>query len=101
LLTAVVMLASTGTSAEPLPESRQQQLIHLLKHDCGSCHGLTMKGGLGPPLLPAAIEEKPDAAMIEAILDGRTGTPMPSWSFALSESEAAWLVQRLRSGELQ
>ena len=34
-------------AAEPA-DSRQAELTHLVKHDCGSCHGMTMKGGLGP-----------------------------------------------------
>jgi cytochrome c55X len=57
-----------------------------------------MKGGLGPPLVPVVIAEKPEEALIDAILNGRPGTPMPPWAFALSEAEAAWLVDRLRRG---
>jgi cytochrome c55X len=73
----------------------------LLKHDCGSCHGLTMKGGLGPPLLPGTLVGKDDTLLIEAILDGRPGTPMPPWRSQLSVDEAAWLVQALRAGPPQ
>jgi cytochrome c55X len=80
---------------------RQDELLHLLKHDCGSCHGLTMKGGLGPPLLPNALVGKEDEFLIEAILDGRPGTPMPPWRSQLSAGEAAWLVQALRAGPPQ
>ena len=47
-------LALPALAASPvLPEARQAELIHRLKHDCGSCHGMTMKGGLGPPCCPA------------------------------------------------
>ena len=101
---AVAAIAAAGAAAaselEPAP-AREQRLLHLLRHDCGSCHGLTMQGGLGPPLVPAALEGKPDAALTEAILAGRPGTPMPPWAFAISEAEAAWLVGRLRLGALE
>lgn len=73
--------------------------MHLLLHDCGSCHGLTLKGGLGPPLLPDGLAGKPDDMLVGTILHGRPGTPMPPWSFALSEAEAGWLVEVLREGE--
>lgn len=91
-------LATSAAAGLPPPE-RRAELIHLLKHDCGSCHGLTLKGGLGPSLLPAAIADKPDDVLAASILHGRPGTPMPPWAFALSEDEAAWLVGVLRRGE--
>jgi cytochrome c55X len=91
-------LCAGAALAGPPPDARQSELLSLLRHDCGSCHGLTMKGGLGPPLLPAALDGKTEPVLIETILDGRPGTPMPPWRFELSEAEAAWLVERLRQG---
>ena len=70
----------------------------LLRHDCGSCHGLTMKGGLGPPLLPGTLAGKDEAALATIILDGVPGKPMPPWRFELQPDEARWLVDRLREG---
>ncbi len=78
--------------------ARRDALMNLLRQDCGSCHGLTMKGGLGPPLLPRTLAGKPDAALVEAILDGRAGTPMPPWRFSLDVEEATWMVRRLKEG---
>ncbi|WP_305908462.1 cytochrome c [Methylomarinum sp. Ch1-1] len=75
---------------------RQRELLHLLKHDCGSCHGLTLKGGLGPALLAGAIADKEDDFLIRTILHGRKGTAMPPWRDFISASEAAWLVEYLR-----
>lgn len=72
--------------------------MHLLKQDCGSCHGLTMKGGLGPALLPAALRGKDEGALVSIILDGVPGTPMPPWRFELDDEEAAWLVRQLAQG---
>jgi cytochrome c55X len=78
---------------------RQAELRHLLEQDCGSCHGLTLKGGLGPALLPEQLAGKPRAFLMHTILDGRPGTAMPPWRPLLSEDEAAWLVDRLLNGE--
>lgn len=82
---------------DPVP-ARQRELLYRLEQDCGSCHGLTLKGGLGPSLLPSALAGKPDEALVDAILQGRPGTPMPPWEFELSEEEAEWLVRRLKQG---
>ncbi len=70
----------------------------MVKQDCGSCHGLTMKGGLGPPLLPSALADKDSEQLVYVILNGRHGTPMPPWRDFLSESEARWVVEQLKRG---
>ena len=90
-------LAGLAVAAEPSAE-RQAELIHLLRHDCGSCHGLTLKGGLGPPLLPEVLEDQPPEGLVHIILDGVPGRPMPPWRGLLAEDEAAWLVGRLQEG---
>jgi len=87
----------SAASADPAPE-RRAALLHMVKQDCGSCHGLTMRGGLGPPLLPAALADKDDAALQFVILRGRPGTAMPPWSPFVSESEAGWIVEQLKRG---
>jgi cytochrome c55X len=94
---ALALAGMAPAAAEPGPP-RQAELLHLLKQDCGSCHGLTMKGGLGPALLPELLAERSDETLIEAIVDGRPGTAMPPWRFAMSEEEAGWLVRALREG---
>ena len=77
---------------------RQQELQHLLHDDCGACHGMTLKGGLGLPLTADALRDKPDDLLITTILDGRAGTPMPPWRRFLSADEARWLVVQLKRG---
>ncbi len=99
-MAAAFLLPAAAMADAPDP-ARQQELLHLLRHDCGSCHGLTMKGGLGPPLVPDALAGKDDAMLIEAILDGRPGTPMPPWRTQLRPHEAGWLLQALRAGRTQ
>lgn len=89
--------AAAGAAGEPSLE-RQAELLHRLKHDCGSCHGLTMKGGLGPPLLPARLAERSREELVAAILEGVPATPMPPWRSELTAAEAKWLVKVLQEG---
>ena len=97
---AVLLLSvalSQTARADP-SAARQADLVYQLRQDCGACHGMTLKGGLGPPLLPTALAGKPNDALVETILDGRPGTPMPPWAFEITPDEAAWLVRRLKEG---
>ena len=90
-------IGPAGAGGAP-PGPRRGELLNMVRQDCGSCHGLTMKGGLGPPLLPAVLAEKDPAQLRFVVLHGRRGTAMPPWSRFLSEAEAAWVVEMLRTG---
>jgi cytochrome c55X len=81
----------------PAPE-RRGELVDLVRQDCGSCHGMTLKGGLGPSLEPAALADKDEEVLRFVILHGRRGTPMPPWREHLSEAEAGWIVELLKHG---
>ena len=81
-----------------LTNERKQALMHLLKQDCGSCHGLTLKGGLGPALLPKNLKDKPTLFITNTILLGRPGTAMPPWQGILTEQEVSWLTVQLQNG---
>ena len=70
----------------------------MVRQDCGSCHGLTLKGGLGPPLLPETLREKPAESLRYTVLLGRLGTPMPPWQAFMNEAEADWIVRQLMQG---
>jgi cytochrome c55X len=98
-LAALLALAAASAAAadDPAP-ARRAELLHLVKQDCGSCHGLTMKGGLGPSLDPATLAQKDAEQLQFVILHGRRGTAMPPWSRFLSETEARWVVQQLQKG---
>jgi cytochrome c55X len=89
---------STAVIGAPPDSLRQKELIRLVRQDCGSCHGMTLQGGLGPPLLPASLLEKPPETLAATIYYGRLGTPMPPWKQFLSEAEADWIVQKLLDG---
>jgi len=75
--------------------SRQAEIRNLLKHDCGSCHGLSLKGGLGPALLAERLRALPDDFLVETIQKGRKGTAMPPWQPFLNIEETNWLVRTL------
>ena len=96
--TATIVWALPAVAGDPAAP-RQKELLYLLEQDCGSCHGLTRKGGLGPSLMPRDIAGKPDEGLVDAILQGRPGTPMAPWAFEISEEEALWLVRQLREGK--
>jgi len=97
LVTASLLLVPSS-QAEALSTAQQARLEHLLVHDCGSCHGLRMTGGLGPALTREALAEFPLDSLAAVIFHGRPGTPMPPWKAMLSEPEARWVAQRLQQG---
>lgn len=84
--------------ANDISIARQEQLLHLLKQDCGSCHGMTLKGGLGPALLAENFIDIPNEFITATILQGRPGTAMPPWNAFLSTSDARWLAKQLKNG---
>ena len=98
-LFALILMSQLTPVSAALDAARQAELLYLLKHDCGSCHGMTRKGGLGPPLLPDNLRGRPPMLMENTVLDGRPGTPMPPWRGLLTEQEARWLVEAMLRGE--
>ncbi len=94
-LAVILALAATPALADPDP----QTLTRLVHQDCGSCHGMTLKGGLGPDIRPAALTHYQPDSLASVILDGIPGTPMPPWRPLLSEDDAAWIANYLLRGE--
>lgn len=89
--------AADARPAAPDPE-RARELVHIVRQDCGSCHGLTLKGGLGPALTAEALAGKPAEGLVATIIGGRPGTPMPPFSTIVTEPEAQWIVDQLLRG---
>jgi cytochrome c55X len=87
-----------SAAADPVAPARQSELVRMVRQDCGSCHGMTLKGGLGPPLVTAALRDRPAESLKHTILQGRAGTPMPPWRNLLTEAEAEWIVAQLLKG---
>mgnify|MGYP003384343032 CR=1 FL=1 len=86
--------------SKALTDSRQAELTHIVKQDCGSCHGMTLKGGLGPALLVDNLQNKPILFIQNTILYGRAGTAMPPWKTLLTEQEALWIAEQLKQGKI-
>jgi len=80
------------------PAARRAEILHMVRQDCGACHGMTLKGGLGPALTPAALHSRAADSLAATILYGRPGTAMPPWQDFLSPDEAAWIVRQLQQG---
>jgi len=97
---ALLLIQFSGLALAAAPtEARQKEISHLVRQDCGSCHGMTMAGGLGLPLLPETLRDKPKESLVATILYGRPGTAMPSWEPFLTEVEAEWIVEMLLKGQ--
>jgi cytochrome c55X len=97
LFVSLATAAPTLYAADPTP-LRQHELIRLVRQDCGSCHGMTLKGGLGSPLLPDNLRDKPASSLVATVVHGRPGTAMPPWKTILAEGEAEWIVAQLLTG---
>ena len=96
-LVSAYAAASERLPVEPDP-ARARELVHIVRQDCGSCHGLSFKGGLGPALTAEALADKPAEGLVATIVGGRPGTPMPPFQTILSEAEAEWIVYWLMRG---
>jgi len=93
LVTASAMAAGTGNGENP-------KLENLVLQDCGSCHGMTLRGGLGPPLRPENLRLRPVQAIAAIIREGIPGTAMPPWKPLLTEEEIQWISHSLKAGAL-
>jgi cytochrome c55X len=91
---ALCAVVATPALAEITPD-RADRLEHMVLQDCGSCHGLTMKGGLGRPLTAQALEHADAEGLASIILDGIPGSAMPPWRPLLTEEEALWIADYL------
>jgi cytochrome c55X len=89
-------MARAETARAPANRARLGELV---RQECGSCHGLTLGGGLGRPLTVEALERLPVDAVRDVILDGLPGTPMPPWRPLLTSEEAEMIARILKSGE--
>ncbi|MBS1190086.1 MAG: hypothetical protein H6R10_1878 [Rhodocyclaceae bacterium] len=98
LLAAPFFFAASAAAVPELSAGRRAELVHLVRQDCGSCHGMTLQGGLGPALTPEALRDKPAESLVATVVGGRPGTPMPPWRQFVSEAEAGWIVQELQAG---
>lgn len=93
------LIGAPGAAAQPAPDPLK--LSNLVRQDCGSCHGLTLRGGIGKPLTSERLAQWDRDQLVHIILDGVPGTPMPGWRPLLTEGEAGWIANVLKQGALQ
>ncbi|WP_428643932.1 c-type cytochrome [Roseibium sp.] len=94
-LLAITSLALADQSSPP------DELINLVRQDCGSCHGMTLKGGLGPDIRPGALAHYDIDTLSAVVLDGIPDTAMPPWRPIMSETDARKIAEYLLQGELK
>lgn len=93
LLALLLMALPCGADIAP---ERAKVLENIVLQDCGSCHGLTRKGGLGSPLTADALANAEPEGLALIILDGVPGTAMPPWRPLITEDEAMWIARYLK-----
>jgi cytochrome c55X len=93
--TLLLMLVPAALLAGGPGLVRALELERLVRQDCGSCHGMTLKGGLGSDLRAEALDGTAPEGLAQIILDGVPGTAMPPWRPLLTEGEALWIAQYL------
>ena len=95
-MASAIFLLLSAVAAGPVPSpERQAALEHMVIQDCGSCHGLTMRGGLGSAITPQDLAGRDADGLAQIILDGIPGTAMPPWRPLISEAEARWIADYL------
>ena len=99
LVAFLLALALPGHAQGIAPE-RADELRHMVRQDCGSCHGLRLTGGLGSPITPEALAGRDPDELTLLILDGLPGSAMPGWRPLLTEPEARWIADYLLRKEM-
>lgn len=92
---ALFLAAAPAAAADANLADRLERLV---RQDCGACHGLTLKGGLGPDIRATRLAGWSRAALVAVILDGVPGTPMPPWRPLISVEDARWIAEYLKKG---
>jgi len=95
LLTILLLSGAAHAGDSSVDPNALQRLVH---QDCGSCHGLTLKGGLGPDIRPEALEHYDSDVLQIVILHGIPDTPMPPWRPLITDAEAEWIAEYLLKG---
>ncbi len=99
LFSFLAIVALTGTVlATDISEARKAELSYLVRQDCGSCHGMTLQGGLGSALTSKRLADEDTEALAAIILHGVPGKPMPPWSGLIEDNEAIWIADALKKG---
>ncbi len=101
LITTIAFFVGAVPIALAGEASGSEVLKRLVHQDCGSCHGLTLKGGLGPDLRPQNLEHYDVDGLTAVILDGIPGTAMPPWGPLITADTANWIARYLLNPEIK
>src|SRR5690554_8223154 len=85
-------LAEAGSHPSGVDADRLETLLY---QDCGSWHGMTVRGGLGPALAQERMQALSPEALTHIIRHGVPGTGVAGWEALLSEEEARWVAGHL------
>ena len=99
-LAALMLAFALPVQAGEVAPARAEELRHMVRQDCGSCHGLRLTGGLGSPITAQALAGRDPDELAMLILDGMPGTAMPGWRPLLTEDEARWIADYLLQKEM-
>ena len=98
-LLILLLLLSGPADADETGHSKK--LVNLVHQDCGSCHGLTLKGGLGPDIRPQSLSHYDIDTLSTVVLDGIPDTAMPPWRPLMSEADAKKIAEYLLQGDVK
>ena len=99
-LAALMLAFALPVQAGEVAPARAQELRHMVRQDCGSCHGLRLTGGLGSPITAQALAGRDPDELAMLILDGLPGSAMPGWRPLLTADEARWIADYLLQKEM-
>ena len=94
-------IGAASAHGEEVAADNSARLRDLVRQDRGSCHGLTLKGGLGKPLTADSLAQWNRDQVAAIILEGVPGTPMPPWRPLLTEAEARLIADMLKEGRVK
>ena len=89
------LILATTASAGEVSSPRAAELRHLVEQDCGACHGMTRKGGLGPDIRAQTLEGFDAEGLVQIIKDGIPDTAMPPWGPLLADQDINWIAEYL------
>ena len=99
-LAALMLAFALPVQAGEVAPARAEELRHMVRQDCGSCHGLRLTGGLGSPITAQALAGRDPNELAMLILDGLPGSAMPGWRPLLTADEARWIADYLLQKEM-
>jgi cytochrome c55X len=91
----ILLLMAGFAHASEAGKLHPERLENLVKQDCGACHGMTRKGGLGPDIRAQTLAGRDPAILADTIRNGIPQTAMPPWGPLLSDAEIDWIAQYL------